>query len=136
MGDIVGDSPLLEPPSPERMQVADEWNDDALTKLRRHLSVSSSRGEPVDLTYINKFFPGVKRAELKQKILKEGASVQDRERVIAPTMREPDVEKKAAMRKAAAEEKLPAKFAILESFLSLSGGFSPHATDITIEAAC
>ena len=59
-----------------------------------------------------------------------------RERVIAPTMREPDVEKKAAMRKAAAEEKLPAKFAILESFLSPSGGFSPHATDITIEAAC
>ena len=42
-GEIVGDSPLLEPPSPERMQVADEWNEDALTKFRRHLSVSSSR---------------------------------------------------------------------------------------------
>ena len=43
VGDIVGDSPLLEPPSPERMQVADEWNEDALTKFRRHLSASSSR---------------------------------------------------------------------------------------------
>ena len=43
VGEIVGDSPLLEPPSPERMQVADEWNEDALTKFRRHLSVSSSR---------------------------------------------------------------------------------------------
>ena len=55
-----------------------------------------------------------------------------RERVISPTMREPDPEKKAAMRKVAAEEKLPAKLALLESFLSVI----PCAPVCAISAPC
>ena len=46
-----------------------------------------------------------------------------RERTISPAMKEPDAEKKAAMRKELGEEKLPAKFKILESFLQPSGYF-------------
>lgn len=51
-------------------------------------------------------------------------------RVIYPTFWEKDAEKKAAMRKEAAEKKLPEKFAILESMLSPSGFFVGNSLTI------
>lgn len=63
-------------------------------------------------------FEAAKCDEVTQLVLQD-----IRERTISPAMREPDAEKKAAMRKELGEEKLPAKFKILESFLQPSGFF-------------
>jgi glutathione S-transferase len=53
-----------------------------------------------------------------------------RDRCIAPTMREPDADKKAALRKELAEEKLPAKFALLEALLQPSGYYVGDAVTL------